>query len=422
MNDQRERPSRPSNKRRKLLAAVIGLVACAGIAYGGYWFAVVRGAESTDDAYVDGNVVQITPQVAGTVVAIDADDTQFVEAGKPLVQLDRVDSAVALETAKAELAQTVREVRGVFAHAEEISSDVTVREVELAKARADLRRREHLAATGAVSAEEIQHARDAVKGAESALAALREQLAGHLALVDDTSVASHPRVAHAAAKLRAAYLDYRRTVIPAPVSGFVARRSVQLGQRVNPGTPLMAVVPPDQVWVNANFKEGHLSRIRVGQPARVVADSNGVEYHGTVVGFGAGTGAAFALLPPQNATGNWIKVVQRLPVRIALDPQEVAAHPLAIGLSMEVEVNVRDRPNAPAGASETPPPRATRPSTTAYRTSVFADGERTVDALIADIIEKNGGGRVEARAAHAVRGGSAADGSFAAAGKPRLGN
>lgn len=419
MNEHRESVSRPNGKRRKLLAAAAGLFACVGVAYGAYWLAFARYTEATDDAYVDGNVVEITPQVAGTVVAIDADDTQFVEAGAPLVQLDRVDAAVALENAKAELAQTVREVRGVFAHADELSSEVTVREVELSKARADLRRRESLMATGAVSAEEVQHAREAVKGAESALAALREQLAGHLALVDRTSVASHPRVAHAAAKLRAAYLDYRRTKIPAPVAGFVARRSVQLGQRVSPGTALMAVVPPDQIWVNANFKEVDVSRIRVGQTARVVADANGVEYRGTVVGFGAGTGAAFSLLPPQNATGNWIKVVQRLPVRIALDREQVEAHPLAIGLSMEVAIDVREPLRA--GANARGPQGAARPSATAYRTNVFADAEHAVDALIADIIEKNGGGNVDVRPAAAMPGGSGPGGSLGAAGMPRRG-
>jgi membrane fusion protein (multidrug efflux system) len=415
MTDRDPTAAQANGKRKKLLIGILAIFACAGVAYGAYWLTVARHLQSTDDAYVEGNVVQITPQIEGTVVGIEADDTQFVHAGDPLVELDGVDASVALEAAKAELAQAVREVRGLFAHADELRSGVTVREVELAKARADLQRREGLEATGAVSAEEVQHARDAVHGADSALAALREQLAGQTALVDDTSVASHPRVARAAAKLRAAYIDYRRTVIPAPVSGFVARRSVQLGQRVSPGTPLMAVVPPDEVWVSANFKEVRLARIRVGQPARVVADANGVDYHGTVVGFGAGTGAAFALLPPQNATGNWIKVVQRLPVRIALDPGELEAHPLAIGLSTEVSIDLR----AEVRSVEDTAPAEPRPSApTAYRTTVYVDAERTVDALIATLIATTGGGAAVARAPPGAAD-SAEQVAVAVAGKPR---
>jgi membrane fusion protein (multidrug efflux system) len=381
----------PSGKRKRLLLAVVGAFASAGIAYGAYWVAAGRYVESTEDAYVNGNVVQITSQVAGTVVGIDADDTQDVTAGQTLVALDRVDANVALERAEADLAECVREVRGVFARADELRSEMAAREVDLAKAKKDLARRENLAESGAVSTEEVQHARDGVRGAESALAAAREQLAGHRALVDDTSVASHPKVARAAAAVRAAYLDYRRADIPAPVSGVVAKRSVQLGQRVSPGTPLMAIVPPDQVWVDANFKEGQLKRIRAGQSARLTADANDVEYRGIVVGVGAGTGAAFALLPAQNATGNWIKVVQRLPVRIALDAQQVAAHPLAVGLSMEVRIDVHAASDDAAGDARV------GALETDDRTTVFADRERAVDTLIADIIRENGGGRVVAK-------------------------
>jgi membrane fusion protein, multidrug efflux system len=378
----KETNSSANGKRKSLLSWVVAVFASGVIAYTAYWVTAGRFVESTEDAYVNGNVVQITPQVAGTVVGIHADDTQFVMAGHPLVALDPVDAKVALERTEADLADTVREVRSVFARTDQLRSEVAVRDVDLAKANADLDRREGLAQSGAVSAEEVQHARDSVRGAESALAAAREELAGHRALIDETSVASHPKVAQAAAAVRAAYLDYRRAEIPAPVSGVVAKRSVQLGQRVSPGTPLMAIVPPDEVWVDANFKEVQVKQIRVGQRARVTADANGVEYHGTVVGVAAGTGAAFALLPAQNATGNWIKVVQRLPVRIALDADEVAAHPLALGLSMEVEVDVRDSAGEPPAA---PVAKA------GYATAVFADRERRVELLIAKIIGANGG-------------------------------
>ena len=332
-------------KRKLWLGVVTGVALAAGIGYAAYWASTLRYLESTDDAYVNGNVVQITPQISGTVVAIDADDTNFVKAGQTLVQLDRADAKVALEEADAQLAKTVREVRNLFATAGQLEANVELRQSDLAKATQDLARRERLASSGAISREEVQHARDAVRGAQAALAAVQHQLAATRARVDGTTVADHPDVRNAAAHVHDAYLQYARTALPAPVSGFVAKRAVQLGQRVSPGTPLMAVVPLDQVWVDANFKERQLANMRVGQPVRVTADLYGgkVVYHGKVVGFGAGTGSAFAVLPAQNATGNWIKIVQRVPARIALDPSELAAHPLQIGLSMQVDVDTHDR-------------------------------------------------------------------------------
>ncbi|HJU25680.1 MAG TPA: HlyD family efflux transporter periplasmic adaptor subunit, partial [Rhodanobacteraceae bacterium] len=305
--------------RKKLVAAVLGIFVVAGIAYGVYWLLVARFNETTDDAYVNGNVVQITPQVTGTVVAINANDTEFVRAGAELVELDRADADIALRDSEARLGQAVREVRDLFAQTVRLEATVAGREIELARARADLRRRERLADSGATSAEDVQHARDAKRAAESALDAARAELAGNRAQIDHSDVATNPRVRQAAAEVRAAYLQLQRTGLPAPVSGIVAQREVQLGQRVGPGKPLMAIVPLDEVWVDANFKEGQLKDIRVGQPVRIVADTNGIEYRGKVVGFGAGTGAAFALLPAQNATGNWVKVVQRVPVRLKLE-------------------------------------------------------------------------------------------------------
>jgi membrane fusion protein (multidrug efflux system) len=229
-------------------------------------------------------------------------------------------------------------VRTLFSTTAQLQATVRVREADLATAEQDLARRERLGNTGAISNEELQHARDARKAAQAALIAAKEQLAANKARIDGTTVENHPDVRNAAAAVRSAYLTYSRTELPAPVSGFVARRSVQIGQRVSPGAPLMAVVPLDQVWVDANFKEPQIADVRVGQKATLQADLYGgsVTYHGEVVGFGAGTGSAFALLPPQNATGNWIKIVQRVPVRIALDRDELRAHPLQIGLSMRV--------------------------------------------------------------------------------------
>src|SRR5215472_12648455 len=314
------------------------------IAYGGWWFASGRYHESTDDAYVGGNLVQVTPQVAGTVLAIHADDTDFVTSGQTLVELDKADSRVALDQAEAQLAKTVRSVRNLLATDSQLQANVEQRRAELARAREDFARRSKLDADvpGAVAAEELQHARDAVAAATAALDAASRQLAAQRTLTDHTTIDTHPDVRDAAAKVREAYLAYARTALPAPVSGFVARRAVQVGQRVGPGAALMTVVPLDQVWVDANFKENQLAGMRVGQPVILTADLYGgnVKYHGKVVGFGAGTGSAFSLLPAQNATGNWIKIVQRVPVRIALDPREVAANPLQIGLTMKADIDV----------------------------------------------------------------------------------
>jgi len=344
-NTQPSTASSLQAKRKRWLAIAIGSFAMIGIAYGAYWAFDLRYVQSTDDAYVSGNVVQITPQIAGTVVAIGADDTQFVKAGQTLVQLDQADAKVALEQAEAQLGKTVREVRNLFATTAQLQATVAMRESDLAKAADDLARRERLASSGAISAEEQHHARDAFASAQAALLAAQQQFEANRARVDRTSVDNHPDVLNAAAHVRDAYLTYARTALPAPVSGFVAKRAVQLGQRVSPGAPLMAIVPLDQVWVDANFKEPQLADMRLGQPVTLKADIYGgkVAYHGKVAGFGAGTGSAFALLPAQNATGNWIKIVQRVPVRIALDPKELAAHPLQVGLSIEVEVDTRQR-------------------------------------------------------------------------------
>jgi membrane fusion protein (multidrug efflux system) len=373
--------SQAQGQRKRWLAIVIGAFALIGIAYGAYWAVALRDVQTTDDAYVSGNVVQITPQIAGTVVGIGVDDTQFVKAGQTLVQLDPADAKIALEQADAKLGKTVREVRGLFATTAQIKANVDVHSADVARAREDLGRRERLASSGAVSSEELQHARDALASATARLIAVQQELAANQARTDRTTVANHPDVRAAAAQVHDAYLDVARTQLPAPVSGYVAKRSVQLGQRVAPGAPLMAIVPLDQVWVDANFKEPQLATMRVGQAVTLKADlyGNKLSYHGTVAGFGAGTGSAFALLPAQNATGNWIKIVQRVPVRIALDPHELAEHPLQIGLSMQVVVDTRqsDDHGLPPVAKAAP----------IYTTDVYdavdADTARRIKAIIA---------------------------------------
>jgi len=379
-----ESPKAPAISRRwRLLAGVGGGVLAVALVYGLYWAQVLRYHQTTDDAYVSGNVVEITPQISGTVVAIGADDTQFVKAGQSLVRLDRADAKVALDQAEAQLARTVRDVRNQFATTAQLEAAAEAKQTELSRAQSDLERRARLGASGAVSGEELQHARDAVKGAQADLNAARQQLAANRARVDGTTLQDHPEVRDAAAAVRNAYLTWARTDLPAPVSGFIARRNVQLGQRVAPGTALMAVVPLDQVWVDANFKEPQLSRMRVGQPVTLSADLYGghVVFHGHVAGFGAGTGSAFSLLPAQNATGNWIKIVQRVPVRVALDPREIAAHPLQVGLSMRADVDEHDQSGArlPQLVSTATP----------WSTDVFGSSDAQADARVAAIISAN---------------------------------
>ncbi|WP_241308503.1 HlyD family secretion protein [Burkholderia cenocepacia] len=391
MSDQQNAASaQPQNngKRKRMMTLLVAVIVIAAIAYGLYYFLVARFHEDTDDAYVNGNVVQITPQVTGTVIAVKADDTQTVKAGDPLVVLDPADSQVALQQAEANLAQTVRQVRGLFVNDDQYRAQVALRQSDLSKAQDDLRRRLAVAQTGAVSQEEISHARDAVKAAQASVDAAQQQLASNRALTANTTIASHPNVMAAAAKVRDAYLANARNVLPAPVTGYVAKRSVQVGQRVSPGNPLMSVVPLNAVWVDANFKEVQLKHMRIGQPVEMTADiyDSSVTYHGKVVGFSAGTGSAFSLLPAQNATGNWIKVVQRLPVRIELDPKDLDKHPLRIGLSMQVDVDIKDERgdqlvNAP---------------NTVYETNVFAKYGDEADAEIARIIAENAGGNASA--------------------------
>ncbi len=372
-------------KRRLLLRVLVGVIVVVAIAWSLYYFLDARWYEGTDDAYVSGNVVEVTPQVPGTVVSIRADDNDLVRTGQPLVKLDRANADVALDEAEAALAQTVRRVRGLYSTVHSSSADVAVREAVYRQAKADYDRRKGLAASGAVSTEELAHAHDALVTAQSALAAAQAQMATVDAAVAGTTIATHPDVKAAAAKLRAAWLDDQRTTLLAPVTGYVAKRTVQVGQQVQPGTPLMAVVPLDSVWVDANFKETQLRDMRIGQPVTLTSDVYGgaVTYHGKVVGLGIGTGSAFSLLPAQNASGNWIKIVQRLPVRIALEPKELERHPLRIGMSMTVDVDLHHR-NGPM--------LATQPvAHPVYSTDVFARREAGVDALIARIIRANSG-------------------------------
>ena len=345
-----------SGRRQSLMLLFGGALAVAALAWGAYWLLYDRWYESTDNAYVGGNVVQITPQVAGTVTEVLADDTQSVKAGAVLVKLDPRDAEVAVQQAEADLAQVTRQVGTLYNNNDQYAAAVAARETELARAQDDVRRRE--LAGGAVSREELDHAREAVRSATAALASARAQLASNHTLIGAGEASDNPNVAQAQARLRSAQLNFDRTTISAPVDGYVAQRAVQIGQRIAPGAVLMAVVPLEQVWVDANFTEKRLRHVRNGMKVELTSDfyGSGVRFHGTVAGFSPGTGGAFALLPAQNATGNWIKVVQRLPVRIRLDPKELAEHPLRVGLSMQATIDLHD------DGSETPAPAAPQPA------------------------------------------------------------
>jgi membrane fusion protein (multidrug efflux system) len=377
--------ARRLRKRRLLLRSLVGVVVVVAILWALYHFLLGRWYEGTDDAYVNGNVVQITPQVPGTVVSIGADDNDFVREGQVLVKMDPSDADIALAQAEAALAQTVRKVRGLYSTVHTSKADVASREAVVQQAQADYARRKGLAASGAISAEELAHARDALTTAQSALAAAQAQLATTNALVSDTQVATHPDVEAAAAKVRAAWLNDQRMTLLAPVTGYVAKRTVQVGQRVQPGTPLMAVVPLHQVWVDANFKETQLTDMRIGQPVTLTSDVYGgsVKYHGKVVGLGIGTGSEFSLLPAQNASGNWIKIVQRLPVRLSVDPKDLDKYPLRIGLSMDAEVNLHNQKGSMLSQQPVQHP--------VFSTGVYARNDAGADRLSAQSSHANGG-------------------------------
>ncbi|WP_109125258.1 efflux RND transporter periplasmic adaptor subunit [Dyella sp. C11] len=370
-----------SPRRRWLMRGVLLLVVIGAIGGVIWYLAIGRWHEGTDDAYVSGNIVQITSQVTGTVTLIGADDGDLVHKGDLLVRLDRADADVALERAKADLASTVRRVRGLYTNASGAASEVALSRVALDRAKKDYERRRDLAKSGAISSEELAHAQDTLLSAENALATAAQRFSTSKVLVDDTVVASHPDVLAAAARLRASYLDDVRTDILAPVTGYVAKRSVQLGQRSQPGNALMAVVPLREVWVDANFKETQLLHMRIGQPVSVKADVYGgeVDYEAVIQSLGVGTGSAFSLLPAQNATGNWIKIVQRIPVRVRfIKPEQLDAHPLRIGVSTVVEVNLHDQTGAWLPAQS---PAVPILSTDIYQRQL-ADAQALIDGIV----------------------------------------
>ena len=349
----------PSNGKRRRILLLIGLIFIViGALWAAYWVLVLAKREKTDDAYVNGNRVVISAQVSGTVIAVLADDTQLVNVGQVLVKLDPIDAQTALSRAASALAQTVRQVRQQKATATQYDSEIQTRKLELARAQIDLAKREPLVAEHAIAGEEVRHAQESVELARAALAqAERQALSAH-ALVDGTAVEGNPAVLQAKDAYRDAWIAAQRNAVVAPVAGYVAERSVQLGQHIQAGEALMTVIPLHALWVDANFKEVQLRNLRIGQKAEVRSDLYGGSFifHGHVEGMSAGTGAAFSLLPPQNASGNWIKVVQRVPVRILIDDNDLVKSPLRVGLSatVTVETTSRDGPVLATRAGDKP--------------------------------------------------------------------
>ncbi|GFM57075.1 secretion protein HlyD [Pseudomonas cichorii] len=384
-----EKPSASSPEdvnpgKRKFMLLVLALIVILGGAAVWAWHEFYgRWSESTDDAYVNGNVVEITPLTTGTVISIGADDGDLVREGQVLIKFDPSDAEVSLQSAEANLAKVVRQVRGLYSNVDGMKAQLAAQRAEVQKAQDNYNRRRSLAASGAISQEELSHAKDDLTSAQSSLSNVQQQLASSVALVDDTVVSSHPDVKAAAAQLRQAYLADARTTVVSPVTGYVAKRTVQLGQRIQPGTATMAVIPLDQLWIDANFKETQLGKMRIGQPVEITSDLYGsqVKYSGTIDSLGAGTGSAFALLPAQNATGNWIKIVQRVPVRIHINPDELANNPLRIGLSTTVDVNLHDQ-SGPVLAQQ-PPKKAS------FSTDIYAEQLADADAMIARLIHDN---------------------------------
>lgn len=387
-NAESQTPQQPGSKKGKRKGALLLLTLLfiiVAVAYGIYWFLVLRHFEETDDAYVAGNQVQIMAQVSGSVTKVWADNTDYVQKGDPLVTLDQTDAQQAFEKAQTQLAASVRQTRQQMINSKQLQASIEVKKTALSQAQTDLNRRIPLGAANLIGREELQHARDTVASAQAELDVAIQQYNANQAIVLGTKLEQQPAVLQAATEVRNAWLALLRTKIVSPISGYVSRRSVQPGAQISSTTPLMAVVPATNLWIDANFKETQLAHMRIGQPATVISDIYGddVKYTGKVVGLDMGTGSAFSLLPAQNATGNWIKVVQRLPVRIELDEKQLAEHPLRIGLSTLVEVNTTDRGGEMLASQVRSSP--------VYESNAREIGLEPVNKLINDIIQANAG-------------------------------
>lgn len=377
-------PVRNKKRSRKIALSIFtGIFVIVAVAYFLYWFLVSRHYESTDDSYVAGNQVQIMAQVSGSVTDVNFDSTDYVKKGDTLVILDPTDAQQSFERAKTTLSNSVRQTHQLIINSKQYQANIALRKTQLSQAETDLQRRVVLGNANLIGREELQHSRDTVSSAKANLDVAVQQYNANQALILNTPVDQQPQVLQAAVQVRDAWLALQRTKIVSPLDGYVSRRSVQVGQQINTSTALMAVVPANRLWVDANFKETQLSNMRIGQPATVISDIYGddVVYHGKVVGIDMGTGGAFSLLPAQNATGNWIKVVQRLPVRIELNDAEVTKHPLRIGLSALVTVDTQNRDGLVLADKVRTEPL--------YQTSALTLDLAPVNAIIADVINAN---------------------------------
>ena len=387
MSDQQtDTPTSLNNKsqqRKKGLSIFILLLLLIAIGSAAYWFFFIKGFEETEDAYVSGNQVMVSAQVAGNISKINVDNMDPVQAGDVLLELDDTNAKLSFEQAKSNLANAVRQVSQLNYTVKQLKSAVRANEITLAQAQGNLNRRVQLVKDGAIDKESFQHAKEAVELAKANLTTSQNQLGANQALLLDGPLSEQPQIQSAVSNLKQAWLNLERTKIRSPIKGYVARRNAQVGQAVSVGGALMAVVTTDQMWLDANFKETQLTHMRIGQPVEIHFDLYGKDktFNGKVVGIEMGTGSAFSLLPTQNATGNWIKVVQRVPVRIQLDPQQLIENPLRIGLSAAVKVNVSD--------SQGETLRNQAPSTTLYSTNVLQYDESAVNNLIESIIRDN---------------------------------
>ena len=387
MSDQQTDTQTSSNnksqQRKKGLSIFILLLLLIAIGSAAYWFFFIKGFEETEDAYVSGNQVMVSSQVAGNISKINVDNMDPVQAGDVLLELDDTNAKLSFEQAKSNLANAVRQISQLNYTVKQLKSAVQASEITLAQAQGNLNRRVQLVKDGAIDKESFQHAKEAVELAKANLTTSQNQLEANQALLLDGPLSEQPQIQSAVSNLKQAWLNLERTKIRSPIKGYVARRNAQVGQAVSVGGALMAVVTTDQMWLDANFKETQLTHMRIGQPVKIHFDLYGKDktFDGKVVGIEMGTGSAFSLLPTQNATGNWIKVVQRVPVRIQLDPQQLAENPLRIGLSATVKVNVSD--------SQGETLRNKAPSTTLYSTNVLQYDESAVNNLIESIIRDN---------------------------------
>ena len=387
MSDQQTDTQTSSNnksqQRKKGLSIFILLLLLISIGSVAYWYFFIKGFEETEDAYVSGNQVMVSAQVAGNISKINVDNMDPVQAGDVLLELDDTNAKLSFEQAKSNLANAVRQVSQLNYTVKQLKSAVRANEITLAQAQGNLNRRVQLVKDGAIDKESFQHAKEAVELAKANLTTSQNQLGANQALLLDGPLSEQPQIQSAVSNLKQAWLNLERTKIRSPIKGYVARRNAQVGQAVSVGGALMAVVTTDQMWLDANFKETQLTHMRIGQPVEIYFDLYGKDktFNGKVVGIEMGTGSAFSLLPAQNATGNWIKVVQRVPVRIQLDPQLLAENPLRIGLSATVKVDVSD--------SQGETLRDQAPTTTLYSTNVLQYDESAVNNLIESIIRDN---------------------------------